>query len=95
MTDDLVAAFGNAALARFARGDISFPQAVLELERAVDLAESVHDLRARDPRRAWGQIEMLNAVTNGVLDRRHSRDLAALIAEFERALLGSTSRHHP
>ena len=49
----------------FKRGGVSYPQFVLRLERAVDLREAAGLDGADDLRRQWGQLEIINALSEG------------------------------
>jgi hypothetical protein len=52
----------TAATNRYRRGTTSFPYFVMELEQAVSVAESNGNEEARELRRIWGQLEIINAL---------------------------------
>ena len=86
MTEGAVIALARAALDRFAARQIQLPVFVLELERAVDAAEEIGDPHAGRLRKAWGELEILNALTDGPLDEGQGAEVAVLVADFERLL---------
>jgi hypothetical protein len=55
-------ALASASIVRYEAGETTYPAFVLELEDAVAVAEEVHDQRARELRRLWGQLEIINAL---------------------------------
>lgn len=56
----------RSAVERLREGHTSYPWFVLELERAVDAAEAADDPRAQEFRRHWGELEIINALSEGV-----------------------------
>ena len=79
MTDDPVAALAFAAIARFEARQTRYSRFVFDLELAVNLAEEAADPRARDLRRTWGQLEIINAVGDGTVDAAHQFDVEDLV----------------
>ena len=81
-----VAAHAFAALTRYRSGKVDYPTFVLELERAVDAAELSGHSKARELRRAWGQLEILNALTEGTLSEDDKAEVARLADQFSALL---------
>jgi hypothetical protein len=76
------------AVSRYRRGMTSFPNFVIELERAVYEAEERADSRAMELRRIWGQLEIVNALAldEGVEISSSDREVDGLIAHMLDAL---------
>ena len=61
---------------------MNYPRFVLELERAADVAEASGHSKAPELRRAWGQLEILNAMSEGTLSEAEAAEIASLIDQF-------------
>ena len=83
MTADHVRDLGFTAIKRFRAGDVSYPVFILELERAVDAAEEMSDKRAQLLRRSWGELEIINALSDGQPKQSDRFAVDNLIAEIE------------
>ena len=76
----------RSALERRTANGVSYQQFVLELERAVDAAEETDDPRASQFMKLWGELEVLNAVTEGNLDVEQQAEVAEICAKIEKLL---------
>ena len=78
-----------SAIDRYDAASASYPQFLLELERAVDAAEAARDTRAADFRRLWGELEIINALHQGEgLNPSDQTEVASIVGEI-RSLLAS------
>jgi hypothetical protein len=78
----------SLAVDRYRRGITSFPNFVIELERAVYEAEERADSRAMELRRVWGHLEIVNALAldEGVEISSSDQEVDGLIAHMLDAL---------
>lgn len=76
--------FATRAVGRYRSGITSYSSFVLDLESAVSAVEEVGDERAGELRRAWGQLEIINALSldEGNEVAKPDRDVDGLILEF-------------